>query len=249
MNSKDIKEFENLTLLMHEIQDARQLECFKQFKKLNSPRIIFSIYLINYIELKKELNRYYNSALDDTIIRRTGQRRLVKSFHNVLASLRVYTNKYVDNYLEDDFHCFMKELRNYSIHHDFFPLSSRIKFDRYEDLRYESIQTSKMEKYLLESIELSKNKKQGLKRALAFLYSKKPEIILNELFEEYFAKLKKHYMQYMSLQVCSNSHYYKNLQKLNNSLLRKADNVGVRSPNLLSPVESRYLSYLINTVL
>lgn len=249
MNSKDIKEFENLTLLMHEIQDARQLECFKQFKKLNSPRIIFSIYQINHIDLKKELNRYYNIALDDTIIRRTGQRRLVKSFHNVLASLRVYTDKYVDDYLEDDFHCFMKELRNYSIHHDFFPLSSRLKFDRHEDVRYESIQIPKIEKYLVESIELSKNKKQGLKRALAFLYSQKSEIILNELFEEYFIKLKKHYKQYISHQVCSNSHYFKDLQKLNNSLIIKSNNTGVRSPNLLSSVESRYLSYLINTVL
>ena len=116
--------------IYYDLQDYRNSESFQIFRGLARPRIIFNIYLGNYLDLKKELERYYsheNSIFDKTVKSRFGIKKLIRYYQNVLTSARIYVDTYVEDDLSDSFHCFMKELRNYSIHKEVFPLSLRIK--------------------------------------------------------------------------------------------------------------------------
>jgi hypothetical protein len=183
-------ETKQLMEVLYEIKYSMSLEVYKIFKSLGNPRTIFHINLNNYLELKREINFYYSqtSELENVLNRRTSQKKLIRLYHNFLSSARVFTEQYVQDDIKDNFHCFIKELRNYSIHKNFFPLSSRFDMNQNGEARYESIQIDKIEDYLTSQIANSKKRKQGLINTLDFLNSKKPVLNLNDVLERLFSK-------------------------------------------------------------
>ncbi|MFC4096506.1 hypothetical protein [Euzebyella saccharophila] len=238
--------------IFFDLEEYRKSESANCFYALNKPRTVFKLYLLNYIDLKKELKSYYvddDFLFSDNSLRRAKQKNLLKCFQNVLSSARIYVSMFVENDYEDDFHCFMKELRNYSIHKSVFPLSSRIRVTQTEVKRYESFQIDKIKNDLLNEIDNSKSKKAGLKKALSFIQSHEPEIILNELFENYYYKLKKHYYEIMIQKIKENRNELLKLQNLDISITRRMLENNVKNSYLLTPSKRRYLSFILNKVL
>ena len=234
--------------VLSEIQNTKSLRIYNIFKSLTNPRTVFHIFLNNYIELKKEIKIYYSESfeLENGLIRRTSQKKLIRLYHNYLSSARVFTEQYVQENIKDDFHCFIKELRNYSIHKGFFPLSSRFEINQKTDLRYESLQVYKIEDYLNIEIEKSKKRKQGLINALNYLNSQKPTLNLNIILEKYFYKMLEEYHYVMNGKI---SEYKEDLISLY-FLIEKLDDkmkiCGLNSPRVLSNSETRYLKLILN---
>ena len=237
--------------IFFDLKEYRESESANCFYSLNKPRTIFKLYLLNYLDLKKELKLFYvdeNFLFSNNSLRRAKQNSLLKCFQNVLSSARVYVSIYVENDYEDDFHCFMKELRNYSIHKGVFPLSSRIRVTEAGVLRYESFQIDKIKNDLLSEIDKSKSKKAGLKKALGFIQANEPEIILNDLFENYYCKLKDHYHETMIRKIKENRDELLNLQNLNTSIRKRMLENKIMKSYLLTPSQQRYLSLVLSKI-
>ncbi|WP_396633548.1 hypothetical protein [Maribacter sp. R86514] len=234
--------------VLSEIQNTKSLRVYNIFKSLTNPRTVFYIFLNNYIELKKEIQIYYSETfeLENGLLRRTSQKKLIRLYHNYLSSARVFTEQYVQEDIKDDFHCFIKELRNYSIHKGFFPLSSRFEINQKTESRYESLQVNKIEDYLKIEIENSKKRKQGLINALNYLNSQKPTLNLNIILEKYFYKMLEEYHYVMNGKI---SEYKEDLISLY-FLIKKLDDKmkihGLSSPRVLSDSETRYLKLILN---
>tara|TARA_R110000744_G_C19188841_1_gene543632 strand:+ start:54 stop:782 length:729 start_codon:yes stop_codon:yes gene_type:complete len=234
--------------VLSEIQNTKSLRIYNIFKSLTNLSTVFHIFLNNYIELKKEIKIYYSESfeLENGLIRRASQKKLIRLYHNYLSSARVFTEQYVQENIKDDFHCFIKELRNYSIHKGFFPLSSRFEINQKTDLRYESLQVYKIEDYLNIEIEKSKKRKQGLINALNYLNSQKPTLNLNIILEKYFYKMLEEYHYVMNGKI---SEYKEDLISLY-FLIEKLDDkmkiCGLNSPRVLSNSETRYLKLILN---
>ena len=234
--------------VLNEIQNTKSLRIYNIFKSLTNPRTVFYIFLNNYIELKKEIKIYYSESfeLENGLIRRTSQKKLIRLYHNYLSSARVFTEQYVQENIKDDFHCFIKELRNYSIHKGFFPLSSRFEINQKTDLRYESLQVYKIEDYLNIEIEKSKKRKQGLINALNYLNSQKPTLNLNIILEKYFYKMLEEYHYLMNGKISEYKEDLISLYFLIEKLDDKMNICGLNSPRVLSNSETRYLKLILN---
>jgi len=234
--------------VLSEIKDTKSLRIYNIFKSLTNPRTVFHIFLNNYIELKKEIQIYYSETfeLENGLIRRTSQKKIIRLYHNYLSSARVFTEQYVQDDIKDDFHCFIKELRNYSIHKGFFPLSSRYEIKEKTDSRYESLQVNKIENYLNIAIEKSKKRKQGLINALNFLNSQKPTLNLNIMLENYFYKMLSEYHKVMKRKINENKEDLISLYLLIEKLDDKMKVYGLNSPRVLSYSETRYLKLILN---
>lgn len=233
--------------VLNEIECTKSLEVYKTFKRLGNPRTTFHIYLNNYLDLKREINIYYSETfeLENGLVRRTSQKSLIRRYHNFLSSARVFTAQFVQEDFNDGFHCFIKELRNYSIHKNFFPLSSRFDMNQNGTSRYESIQINKIEEYLKEQIKNSKSRKKGLINALVFLNSLKPVLNLNDLLEDYFQKMINEYHLIMHREIKENRNELCTLVEVIDKVNHKMKICGLKSPQVLSPSEIRYLRLIL----
>lgn len=137
-------------------------------------------------------------------------------------------------------------MRNYSIHKGFFPLTSRFDFNQYRKIRYESIQVEKFKKYLETEIQNSKNRKQGLVNALNFLGRLEPILNLNEILEEYLVKMVDEFNFTIAKLIKENRKKLLELQFQVDEVKEKMKVIGLKSTNVLSDTEFRYLKIILN---
>lgn len=100
-------------------EEIRKLDGYIYFKTIQAIRNSFFIYKHNYISWKKALVDYYSNednSTSDSVRRHSRQRVLITKIHNVLSSSTTFNEIYNKGRLEDSFHCFIKELRNFTMH-------------------------------------------------------------------------------------------------------------------------------------
>lgn len=230
------------------VNEIRISNAYSTFQDLLNLKMPYFIYRQNYIKLRKSLNEYYShpNILELSSIKRfRRQRMLIKDFHNVLASARVLAEFIDEDYLQDEFHCFMKELRNYIFHISHLPLISKWTSGRNLPVRYESIQREKFELYLNNQIE-EHPKWKGLRLAINFLVRIEDSINLNEIFEQYNQKL------IILNEVCLINYLKNNSEEL--AMLISSteqvqlifDELGARNSSPITRPRLRYLKYVLN---
>lgn len=196
------REFDNL---------IRGTEGYKKFRELLEFRTSFFVYRRNYIDFNNSIKEYY-STLDtlhnNSIKRWYRQRNIIKHIHNVLYSARTLVEKYwKGEVLDDSFHCFMKELRNYITHKNSFPLTSKRILSNGEIRRFETIRLDGFKEYL--EYEICEHPKwNGLRLAEAFLIKVESDINLNELLFKYNDKLNEMHKKHVSHHFFINKQVY-----------------------------------------
>ena len=229
------------------VNEIRASHEFRSFKSLLKLKMIYFIYRQNYIELRKSLNEYYihpNILEYNSIKRFRRQRILIKDFHNVLASARVLAEFIDKNYLQDRFHCFMKELRNYIMHVSHLPLTSKMTSGRILPPRYESIQKEDFQTYLNQQVEQFP-KRIGLKLANKFLLQTQDSINLNEIFAQYDEKLKCLHKVCVSNHIKRNSTDLQYLIMLTERAQTIFNQIGAQNSSPITKPRLRYLKYVL----
>jgi len=231
---------------MNLINDGMNSKGYALYKELYHPRTLYSTYLLNHNQLFKRIENYYSSIdyLDDTIVRRFRQKVLVKDIFNVLTSARTYVEILIEDHLEDESFCFMKELRNYISHVKSFPLSSRFNANPIDRVkRYESLKVDDIEQYLENQIERHP-KRVGIKNAKKFLGENK-DLNLNTLLRDYFKKISNHFETYLLTQVQENFSSFEDLILKGSIIQEEMKELGISKPDLLSKPEIRHLKWLL----
>ncbi|WP_157483757.1 hypothetical protein [Maribacter hydrothermalis] len=240
-----------LLTAQHKSEELKKTNGYECFKSIQVFRNSFFIYKHNYICWKKSLKNYYldeNNAITNSMKRHFRQRVLISKLHNVLSSSTTFNEMYNEKQLENSFHCFIKELRNFTIHNSYFPLSSHLVMTHCEDKKFESFSTGGFKVYLQKRIK-EHPKWEGLKKAMEYLMSILDSINLYELLEKYDKEMNSFYNSYIINYLTQNKNglleLIKETEDVHYSLLKikKLPNYPLSSPEL------RYLKLIVNHTL
>ncbi|WP_405383868.1 hypothetical protein [Maribacter sp. LLG6340-A2] len=228
--------------------EIRNSDGYKCFKTIQTIRNSFFIYKHNYISWKKALVEFYSNEVNltsDSVRRHFRQRILVAKIHNLLSSATIFNEIHNVGRLEDSFHCFIKELRNFTMHKQYFPLRSHAEYTVSEDVRFESFQTDEFRTYLQIQIVEHPNWK-GLKRALDFLENIFDSIDLEDLLDKYDKKMNVFYNQKIRKYVSANRKLFFELMNETEKVHLDLLNVNKLPKYPLSPPELRYIKLILN---
>ncbi|MCR8667402.1 hypothetical protein NO995_06905 [Aestuariibaculum sp. M13] len=238
--------------ILRETEDFRESSNeLKIVQGIFNIQISFFIYRENYRLLKRNLKSNYNDI--ETITsnnqkRAHFQKKIIKDLHNTITSARSFL-EYFDkekSFLENDFHCFMKELRNYLVHQDHIPLISKLKYNQLEQKRFESFNTFFFNEYLDKQIE-EYPKRNGLKKAKLFIHKIGNEPSLNEILTSYDEKLNEFYKKLIMNIISAYYTALKNLVQEINSLNIKLKNcnLNIDTHSPLTEAKLKYLKLLL----
>lgn len=228
-----------------EIKKSNGYLCFKTIQTFRNS---FFIYKHNYISWKKALIEYYSdehNSTSNSVKRYFRQRVLITKIHNVLSSSTTFNEIYNKGQLEDSFHCFIKELRNFTMHKQYFPLRSHMEYTVYEDRKFESFQTDKFQTYLQNQI-IEHPKWEGLKRALEFLINVLGSIDLEDLLKKYDKKMDDFYNNFIKDYIGQNMNLFLELIKETEEVHFNLLKINKLPKYPLSSAELRYLKLIIN---
>lgn len=225
-------------------EDIRSSKGYQNFRELLEFRISFFVYRKNYIDFKTSIKEYY-STLDNvhnnTIKRGFRQRNLIRHIHNVLFSSRSLVNNYwKSEVLDDTFHCFMKELRNYITHRNSFPLTSRLRLTHKESHRFESMKIDGFVEYLKNEIR-EHPKWKGASLAEAFIKNEGYDLNLNDLLISYNDKLHERFKQHVRHHFSINEQSYKSVLKEVEEYNRGVDESGRYLRGPFTRAQIRYI--------
>ncbi|PHN91974.1 hypothetical protein CSC80_18695 [Maribacter sp. 6B07] len=229
-------------------EKIRKSDGYSCFKTIHTIRNSFFIYKHNYIEWKKALHEYYSNednSISDSVKRHYRQRVLIAKIHNLLSSSTTFNEIHNEGQIEDSFHCFIKELRNFTMHRQYFPLSSYDKNTVLENIKYESFQTDEFRNYLRNYIAKYPNRK-GLKRALDFLDSIFGSINLEDLLEKYDKKMHGLYNKKIREVISKNKDLFWQLMNDTEQVHLSLKKVNKLPKYPLSSPELRYLKLILN---
>jgi len=216
----------------------------KSYNDLSALRTAFFIYKENYRVLRKAIQNYYKQPeilKEDSVRRWRRQRILIKDFQNSLTSAWSFVERYKNPkyYLKDTFHCFFKELRNFTVHKQILPLLSvSLHKEDFTEIRYETFKRENFQKYLENSLKEHPNR-IGYEKALSYLLSLQKDKSLNEILADYDSKISKYYIDEVRNIVNTN---YENLMKFST----ETGEVHKHFPNHpITASKLRHLNYLL----
>jgi len=239
-NSQRIKLFEA-------ISSSADSEGAAQYRELLNLRVAFFVFKDNGRSLNKTLIKYYSDTRNQRVnsVRRwRHQRILVKDFYNVLLSARTYVEQNDQNHLNDPFHCFMKELRNFIVHRQVLPLVSKAKAENGQWNLYESIKEQVFQEYLSKQIQKDPNRK-GIQNAQKFLQKLEGNIRLKELFVEYNKKITSLHARCIFDKVKVNMKLLKNFAEEVTVVHNRARELGMTTDHPITESQLRHLNYLM----
>lgn len=226
------------------IRESKGYICFKSILSFKVP---YFVYRRNYISWRKVLVEYYSddsNSTSNSIKRYYRQKRIITAIHNFLASATFFIKKYDSNQLSDPFHCFIKELRNYVTHTEYFPLTSKEIANTEKEEKFESFQREKFEVYLADRIKKYPNW-DGLKLADKFIDDLDKTINLNNLLEEYNQKMidfnKKYLLEFINKNRRELSKLTTTTEKVHSSLR----DIGIMESFPISKSRLRYLKCML----
>ncbi|GAA4289507.1 hypothetical protein [Aestuariibaculum suncheonense] len=223
----------------------------KALKEIFKRQTSFFIYRENYRLLKKTLKINYKDL--ETITSNNQkrvhfQKKIIKDIYNTITSARSFIEYFDEDksFLENDFDCFMKELRNFIVHQNYIPLISKLKHTQSEQNRFESFNTIPFNDYLDNQINKFP-KRHGLKKAKLFIKEIGNEPSLNNILRSYNQKLHIYYKKIVMEIVLDNYDILKSLiQEVEVLNIRLKDcNLNVDTHSPITEAHLRYLKLLI----
>ena len=236
--------------LIHEFENLHATEGASIYRELTRLRTAIFIYKENYRTLKKALRKYHSdqhNIAENTIKRWRPQRILVKDFHNVIMSARTYVEQNNKNHLNDPFHCFMKELRNFIVHREGLRLISRAITEEGKMIRYETIDWKTFKVYLDERIHefRKKQKIEAPKHAKDFLSKLPDKISFNKLLEEYDRIITAFHTDYFLDKVAANRTSLRKFVKEVAIIHQKAKELKMPPDHPITEAQLRHLRFVI----
>lgn len=248
MSNKLDSEFPKKIIACQQKSDKiRNSEGYKCFHYLLKFKMLYFIYRSNTIAWNKVLKEYYSddrNVTANSLKRFFRQKRIITTIHNILASATSFIEIYEENQIADTFHCFIKELRNYITHTDYFPLTSKWTLNEERNDKFESFQVDKFKSYLTNRIKEHPNW-NGLKLALKFTESLPEPIDFNNILFEYDLKINEFYKEYIKNHIRSNKDCLLKLIKETEAVHSKLDDIKVVPSYPISQVRLRYLKYIL----
>lgn len=186
-----ITEFEKIWEQSEKVRSSPE---YRIYKDLMAIRNSFKINQINHSLLKEEISKYYAKGDLHEMSkyeRSRLQHKITAHLYNYIASCRTFLEHHFskNEFLDEEIHCFIKELRNYIIHNEMIILAIGSKYmpkGPYDQT--ESFDTSSFKDYLNDKIQGAKQEKTKHKRyALKFLEANEDRgfLPLSKIVEEY----------------------------------------------------------------
>ncbi|CAM3410162.1 hypothetical protein ZORO111903_04285 [Zobellia roscoffensis] len=252
MKKWDSEFLKDRTRLINESRDIRESVAYYKFTELLTIKTSFFPFRRNYIDWEKSLEEYYSNndiLLTDSLKRWYRQKVLVTKVHNVLSSALSFIEYFniknsTEDYYNDSFHCFIKQLRNFTAHVQYLPLISKIGRTTDGTYRFETINIDKFKEYLSKEIE-EHPKWNGLKLAHNFVDGMEDHIDLTILIKSYYEKLNDLLNELIRDFVHENFIELETLVRKTENIHKELRGIGINGESPISKARLRYLKILL----
>lgn len=239
-------------IISNEIDDLRRENIFQEWKLQKGRNSLLFIVKLNYLELKKSLEKFINKTQD----LHYSDRILIHRFHNILSQKFFNFILSAQNYFEIsnsfDFNsemiCFFKELRNYMAHREMLPKISILNLHDDNKERFESFKKEGFSQYLNEMI-IEHPRREGLRKARLFLNKLDEKPNMKILFENYYKFIENEFNKSYKNFISENKELLIHLIYENEIIEKKILQLNIITIGLVPPLsksEIRLLNYLIN---
>lgn len=250
MKQIDVELHKKVLAAAYEVDELWKYDLYIEWKKARNTAWLFYELKLNYLEVKRSLQKYLDVTNDHNLMLKVlisrNQRVLTQKLSNFLFSCDKFKDCQGKNKYESEIDCFFLHLRNYVTHAEPFPLLSVLNLNIDGSKRFESFSKKKLLEYLQLEIEKYK-RRDSLKLAKKFLIklNEKPDIsplidiYYTSIFEDFFND----YMYFFKENKERFEEFFKKIEEI------EEKNKSLKVMGLTPPLrasEIRLIRYLIN---